>query len=82
VSGRVRSLAMVAEVVHGAPWRFADPARFSDETIRVLKTAVAKARLGRDRLPMAARDELATLRRLDDQARRLESELNAGSRAP
>ena len=25
----VRSLAMVAEVVHGAPYRFRDPARFS-----------------------------------------------------
>src|SRR5215472_12041094 len=25
----VRALAMVAEVVHGAPYRFADPARFS-----------------------------------------------------
>ena len=25
----VQSLAMVAEVVHGAPYRFADPARFS-----------------------------------------------------
>ena len=79
----VLSLAMVAEVVHGAPCRFADPARFSfahggkdrhpfpvpvavyDETIRVLKTAVAKARLGRD-------DELAALQSLDDQARRLE----------
>ena len=79
----VRSLAMVAEIVHGAPYRFADPARFSlahggkdrhpfpvpltvyDQTIRVLKTAVAKARLGRE-------EELAALRRLDDQARRLE----------
>jgi len=79
----VRSLAMVAEIVHGAPYRFADPARFSlahggkdrhpfpvpitvyDQTIRVLKTAVAKARLGRD-------EELAALKRLDDQARRLE----------
>ena len=57
----VRALAMVAEVVHGAPCRFSDPARFSfahggkdrhpfpvpirvyDETIRVLKSAVAKA---------------------------------------
>jgi hypothetical protein len=74
---------MVAEVVHGAPFRFRDPARFSlahggkdrhpfpvplkvyDETIRVLKTAVQKARLGRD-------EALQTLRRLDDQARRLE----------
>jgi len=79
----VRSLAMVAEVVHGAPYRFADPARFSlahggkdrhpfavpitvyDQTIRVLKTAVAKARLGRE-------EELSALKRLDDQARRLE----------
>ena len=57
---------MVAEVIHGAPYRFQDPARFSlahggkdrhpfpvpikvfDETIRVLKTAMNNARLGRD----------------------------------
>ena len=62
----VQSLAMVAEVVHGAPYRFSDPARFSlahggkdrhpypvpikvyDETIRVLKSAVQKAKLGRE----------------------------------
>ncbi|CCD95185.1 conserved hypothetical protein [Bradyrhizobium sp. ORS 375] len=79
----VRSLAMVAEVVHGAPYRFADPARFSlahggkdrhpypvpikvyDETIRVLKSAVGNAKLGRD-------EAMAALKRLDDQARRLE----------
>jgi len=79
----VRSLAMVAEVVHGAPYRFGDPARFSlahggkdrhpfpvpikvyDETIRVLKSAVQNARLGRD-------EEMQALKRLDDQARRLE----------
>jgi hypothetical protein len=79
----VEALAMVAEVVHGAPYRFSDPARFSlahggkdghpfpvplkvyDETIRVLKSAVQKARLGRE-------EELGALKRLDDQARRLE----------
>jgi hypothetical protein len=79
----VRSLAMVAEVVHGAPYRFSDPARFSlahggkdrhpypvpikiyDETIRVLKSALQNARLGRD-------EEMQALKRLDDQARRLE----------
>ena len=79
----VRSLAMVAEVIHGAPYRFADPARFSlahggkdrhpypvplkvyDETIRVLKSAVVRGKLGRD-------EELQALRRLDDQARWLE----------
>jgi hypothetical protein len=74
---------MVAEVVHGAPYRFRDPARFSlahggkdrhpypvpikvyDETIRVLKSAVQNARLGRD-------EEIQALKRLDEQARRLE----------
>jgi uncharacterized protein len=79
----VRSLAMVAEVVHGAPCRFSDPARFSlahggkdghpfpvplgvyDETIRVLKRAILRARLGRD-------EELGALQRLDAQARELE----------
>jgi hypothetical protein len=80
----VRALAMVAEVVHGAPCRFADPGRFSfahggkdahpfpvplrvyDETIRVLKSAVCNAKLGRE-------EELGALRRLDAQARQLES---------
>jgi hypothetical protein len=79
----VQALAMVAEVVHGAPCRFADPARFSlahggkdrhpypvplkvyDETLRILKNAVQRAKLGRD-------EELGALQRLDDQARKLE----------
>jgi hypothetical protein len=79
----VRALAMVAEVVHGAPCRFSDPARFSlahggkdrhpfpvpirvyDETIRVLKSAVQNARLGRE-------EELEAVKRLDTQARKLE----------
>jgi hypothetical protein len=79
----VQALAMVAEVVHGAPCRFSDPARFSlahggkdrhpypvpvrvyDETIRVLKSAVQKAKLGQQ-------EELFALKRLDEQARRLE----------
>ncbi len=80
----VLSLAMVAEVVHGAPYRFADPARFSlalggkdrhpfpvpirvyDETLRVLKSAVARARLGHG-------ERLQALQRLDAEARRLEA---------
>jgi hypothetical protein len=79
----VRALAMVAEVLHGAPCRFTDPARFSfahggkdrhpfpvptrvyDHTIGVLKSAVQSAKLGRE-------EQLAALRRLDVQARRLE----------
>jgi uncharacterized protein len=79
----VRALAMVAEVVHGAPCRFTDPARFSlahggkdghpfpvplsvyDETIRVLKTAIQSAKLGRE-------EETGALQRLDAHARQLE----------
>ena len=79
----VRSLAMVAEVVHGTPCRFSDPARFSlahggkdghpfpvplkvyDKTITLLKSAVQQAKLGHD-------EKLSAIRRLDEQARRLE----------
>jgi hypothetical protein len=86
----VQALAMVAEVVHGAPYRFTDPARFSlahggkdrhpypvpikvyDETIRVLKSAMQNAKLGRD-------EELGALKRLDDQARTLEQHASGPS---
>lgn len=79
----VQALAMVAEVVHGAPCRFSDPARFSfahggkdrhpfpvplkvyDQTISVLKSAIHNAKLGRE-------EELAAIRRLDEQARQIE----------
>jgi hypothetical protein len=79
----VQALALVAEVVHGAPCRFSDPARYSfahggkdrhpfpvptrvyDETIRVLKSAIQSAKLGRD-------EELAAIKRLDEQSRLLE----------
>lgn len=80
----VKSLAQVAEVIHGAPHRFADPARFAmahggkdgapfpvplkvyDETIKVLKYAMGKARLGQS-------EEVGAIKRLDDQARKLEA---------
>jgi hypothetical protein len=79
----VKALALVAEVLHGAPCRFSDPARFSlahggkdrhpfpvplkvyDETIRVLKSAVQKGKLGRE-------EQLQALQRLDNQSRQLE----------
>jgi hypothetical protein len=79
----VAALAFVAEIVHGTPSRFSDPARFSlahggkdghpfpvplkvyDETIRLLKRAVNRAKLG-------SPDALAAIRRLDAHARALE----------
>ena len=83
----VQALALVAEVVHGAPCRFGDPARFSlahggkdrhpfpvplkvyDETIRVLRCAVDKAKLDRE-------EALFALRKLDQESRRLERAAN------
>jgi uncharacterized protein len=80
----VEALAFVAEIVHGAPSRFSDPARFSlahggkdghpfpvplkvfDETIRLLKSAVARAKLG-------STEALSAIQRLDVQARLLEA---------
>src|ERR1700737_4213193 len=80
----VEALAFVAEVLHGAPSRFSDPARFSlahggkdghpfpvpikvfDETIRILKRAVDRAKLG-------STESLAAIQRLDRQARMLEA---------
>ena len=85
----VAALALVSEVVHGAPSRFDDPARYSlalggkdghpfpvpldvyDETIAVLRRAVGRARLGNA-------DRLIAIRRLDEQARRLETGALAG----
>jgi hypothetical protein len=79
----VASLALVAEVIHGTPSRFSDPARFAcahggkdghpfpvplrvyDETIRVMKSAVTRAKLGND-------DRLAAIELLNAQARTLE----------
>jgi hypothetical protein len=86
----IKALALVAEVLHGAPCRFSDPARFSlahggkdrhpfpvptrvyDETIKVMKVAIAKAKLGDE-------ERLSAIRRLDEQARQLEGAVDGPS---
>jgi hypothetical protein len=86
----VLALATVAEVLHGAPSRFSDPARFSiahggkdghpfpvplrvyDQTLRVMREAVNQAKLGRE-------EKLAAIRRLDQEARRLEQTIGGPS---
>ncbi|WP_024890003.1 DUF763 domain-containing protein [Luteimonas huabeiensis] len=80
----VRALALVAEVLHGAPCRFTDPARFSlahggkdrhpfPVPTRVFDRTldVLKTAVGQARLGQA--ETLAAIRRLDAQARRLEA---------
>jgi hypothetical protein len=79
----VHSLALVAEVVHGAPHRFADPARFSlahggkdrhpyPVPVKVLDETIGvlKSVLGSAKL--GNDEKLDAIRRLDSQARQLE----------
>ncbi len=79
----VRALAMVAEVLHGAPCRFTDPARFSlahggkdghpfpvPLTVYDRTIAVLKSALRNAKL--GREEELGALKRLDAQARLLE----------
>src|SRR5260370_36806129 len=58
-------------MAHGGKDRhpFPVPIKVYDETIKVLKSAVQKAKLGRD-------EELGVLRRLDEQSRKLERHAN------
>jgi len=79
----VRALAMVAEVMHGAPSRFADPARFSlahggkdrhpfPVPIKVYDETIAVLKSAVRRARLGNAEELGALQRLDDQARQLE----------
>lgn len=79
----VAALAFVAEVVHGAPCRFSDPARFSlayggkdghpfPVPLEVYDRTIAVMRRAIDGARLGNDDRLAALRRLDEQARALE----------
>jgi hypothetical protein len=77
------ALAMVSEVVHGAPCRFSDPARFSmahggkdghpfPVPLKVYDETISVMRTAVDRAKLGNDDKLAAIRRLDEQARVLE----------
>jgi uncharacterized protein len=79
----VRSLAMVAEVVHGAPYRFRDPARFSlahggkdrhpyPVPLKFYDGTLRVMKLAVRNAKLGRDEEMHALTRLDDQARRLE----------
>jgi hypothetical protein len=79
----VRSLAMVAEVVHGAPYRFRDPARFSlahggkdrhpyPVPIKVYDETILVMKSAVRNAKLGRDEEMHALKRLDDQARQLE----------
>ncbi|MGR9452933.1 DUF763 domain-containing protein [Rhizobium leguminosarum] len=79
----VNALAMVAEVVHGAPCRFSDPARFSiahggkdrhpfPVPLKVYDETIAVMKSAVQKGRLGREEELQALKRLDDQSRQLE----------
>ncbi|HWT86428.1 MAG TPA: DUF763 domain-containing protein, partial [Myxococcales bacterium] len=79
----VEALAAVAEVLHGAPCRFNDPARFSlahggkdghpfPVPLRVYDRTIAVLKKAVSAARLGQTEKLAAIRRLDEQARVLE----------
>jgi hypothetical protein len=86
----VRSLAMVAEVVHGAPCRFSDPARFSlahggkdghpfPVPLRVYDQTIGVLKSAVQNAKLGREETLGALQRLDAQARLLERHVSGPS---
>jgi hypothetical protein len=80
----VEALAFVAEVLHGAPSRFSDPARFSlahggkdahpfPVPIKVFDETIRLLKRAVDGAKLGSSEALAAIRRLDAQARALEA---------
>ncbi|OHV23005.1 DUF763 domain-containing protein [Rhizobium sp. RMa-01] len=79
----VEALAMVAEVVHGAPCRFSDPARFSiahggkdrhpfPVPLKVYDETIGVMKSAVQKGRLGREEELQALKRLDDQSRQME----------
>jgi uncharacterized protein len=79
----VRALAQVAEVVHGASYRFSDPARFSvahggkdrhpyPVPLKVYDRTINVLKTAVTNARLGHSEKLAAIRRLDEQARQLE----------
>ncbi|RWE79733.1 MAG: DUF763 domain-containing protein, partial [Mesorhizobium sp.] len=79
----VRALAMVSEVVHGAPYRFSDPARFSlahggkdrhpfPVPLKVYDETISVLKSAVGKAKLGRGEELEALRRLDGESRRME----------
>jgi len=85
----VRALAMVAEVIHGAPCRFSDPARFSlahggkdrhpfPVPIKVYDETIRVLKTAVQNARLGQTEELSAIKRLDEQARALENHIVKG----
>ncbi|MBS3648141.1 DUF763 domain-containing protein [Pseudaminobacter sp. 19-2017] len=79
----VRALALVSEVVHGAPCRFSDPARYSiahggkdrhpfPVPLKVYDETIQVLKSAVSKANLGREEELAALKRLDDRSRAME----------
>jgi len=86
----VAALAFVAEIVHGAPSRFSDPARFAfahggkdghpfPVPLKVYDATLGVLKRAVERAHLGSSEALAALRRLDAQARLLEARASGPS---
>jgi len=86
----IEALAMVSEVIHGAPYRFSDPARFSlahggkdrhpfPVPLKVYDQTLNVLRAAIDRAKLGEDDRLSALERLDRQARHFDRTLDGPS---
>jgi uncharacterized protein len=86
----VAALAFVAEIVHGAPSRFADPARFAlahggkdghpfPVPLKVYDATLSVLKRAVKRARLGSSETLTALRRLDEQARLLEARASGPS---
>jgi len=86
----VAALAFVAEIVHGAPSRFSDPARFAlahggkdahpfPVPLKVYDATLGVLKRAVERAHLGSSETLGALRRLDEQARLLEARTSGPS---
>lgn len=79
----VRALALVAEVLHGAPCRFSDPGRFSlahggkdrhpfPVPLKVYDETIGVLKSAVRKAKLGGQEEISALKRLDDQSRQVE----------
>jgi hypothetical protein len=89
----VAALAFVAEILHGAPSRFSDPARFAlahggkdghpfPVPLKVYDATLCVLKRAVERSHLGSSETLAALRRLDEQARLLEARVDARASGP
>jgi hypothetical protein len=85
----ILALAIVAEVIHGAPYRFSDPARFSlahggkdrhpfPVPIKIYDETINVLKTAVQKAKLGQSEKLEAIKRLDTQARELEHHITSG----